>query len=569
MHTKVRAALVAGSTLLGGCTGVLSDSWSSADDPTPGPSVPSSEVAAPAVVAPFRQLTREEYENTVRRLLGYTGPVAELLSPESPTGPFTRNAFDHGVSEQGIVALQNVARIVAQAAVDERLADLAPCALDDPAVDDPAVDDPALGDSARATACGYDFIDRFAPRAFRRPLPPDVRQSLTGLFDEAIAEYDFPDALSLVLQSILQSPYFLYHVEEATGDESAPGVRYVDDYALASRLSYFLEGTLPDDALWEAAQAHTVARDLRHHVERLMGAEGLSRTAWSFHRQWLRTRDISGLYKNPTTTEGWPDAEIRNRAWEQSLEDFVTYVFTGGTPSLGELFTSPAVFLPPELATIYGSEVDPTLGVPTVPGPRVGLLTQPALLAKLAQPEQSNPVKRGVFLLQNVLCQHLPPPPPTLENAATAPQLSETATTRERYAQHSSDPSCAGCHIAGGIDALGFAFEHYDWLGQYRTLENGRPVDASGEFGNFSDESLQGPFQDAGELIQRLVASVEVRRCISGLWYEYALGRASRAADAPLLSALEPEWHAAGTDFRALVLAIVSSQAFRTRTEEQ
>ncbi|HVY25788.1 MAG TPA: DUF1588 domain-containing protein [Polyangiaceae bacterium] len=503
---------------------------------------PLAAVEAPAVTAPFRQLTRQEYEHTVRDLLSVGDKVAERLPPESPTGLFTRNAFDRNMNEQAVIAYEDVARDLAKAAVSSDLQKLVSC-------------DPA--DTANLSACGHAFIDTFGERAFRRPLTVATRDSLLGLFDASLRDYGFAEAISLTLQAIFQSPYFLYHVEASGSSELGPGATEVDEFGLAARLSYLLTGSLPDDSLWAAAKAGTLSAELGSHVNRLLTPERMGSVAWDFHQQWLRTVDLRSVYKDPARVVGFPEEGARNVAWEQSLHDFVTYVFGGDSPTLKTLFQSDALFLPPELSALYP------------PAPRFGLLTQPALLAKLAQPEQSNPVKRGLFVLQNALCQKIPPPPPAIADKAKAPMLATGMTTRQRYEQHSADPTCAGCHVAGGIDAFGFAFEHYDEVGRYRETENGQPIDSSGHYDKFADAARRQPFADAGELVERLVGSAELRDCMSALWYQYALGRAVRAEDAASLASLGQDFDAEGLDVRQLLVDVLTnSRAFRARGKE-
>lgn len=503
---------------------------------------PLAEVEAPAVAVPFRQMTRQEYQRTVQDLLGVLDNVAERLPPESPTGLFTRNAFDRNMNEQAITAYQEVAHDLAKAAVGQKLQQLVAC---------------DTTDVSKQAECGHAFVGTFAPRAFRRPLTPATRDNLTAVFDGGLRDYGFAEAISLTLRAILQSPYFLYHVEESGSAELGGGATEVDQFGLAARLSYLLTGSLPDDSLWAAAEAGTLSTDLASHVNRLLTPERMGSVAWDFHQQWLRTVDLRSIYKEPSRVLGFPEESARNAAWEQSLHDFVSNVFSGSSPTLSTLFKSDALFLPPGLAALY----------PTAP--RFGLLTQPALLAKLAQPEQSNPVKRGLFVLQNVLCQKIPSPPPAVADKAKAPMLAAGLTTRQRYEQHSSDATCAGCHVAGGIDAFGFAFEHYDEVGRYRESENGQAINSSGHYDNFSEAALRQPFADAGELVERLVQSAELRDCMSALWYQYALGRAVRAEDSATLASLGRAFAGDGLDVRRLLVdMLTNSRAFRARAKD-
>jgi len=192
---------------------------------------------------------------------------------------------------------------------------------------------------------------------------------------------------------------------------------------------------------------------------------------------------------------------------------------------------------------------------------RSGLLTQPGLLALLAGPDQSSPVRRGVFVLDKLMRQ--PPPPPPMGAAITPPPPDPNATTRERFDAHFADPACAGCHRT--IDAIGNGFEGYDAMGLKRTTENGKPVDTSGNILQARDASLLGGFTGVQELSQRLAGSRQVHDCLSSHLFRYALGRADGANDAcSLQSAQKAFWDGKGR-FQTLELAIVQSASFRTR----
>jgi hypothetical protein len=170
-------------------------------------------------------------------------------------------------------------------------------------------------------------------------------------------------------------------------------------------------------------------------------------------------------------------------------------------------------------------------------------------------------VLRGVFVREKLLCLEVEQPPPDV--VAVAPEVDQTATTRERFAQHTADPKCRGCHVV--IDGLGFGFERYDQLGRYRETENMLPVDDSGEVVSSLDPTLDGPFNGAIELSQRLAQNARVRDCVATQWYRYAMGRVEDESDACSLNQVKERFSTGNGAFRELLIGIVLSDAFRYR----
>ncbi|MGB1017146.1 MAG: DUF1588 domain-containing protein, partial [Nannocystaceae bacterium] len=241
----------------------------------------------------------------------------------------------------------------------------------------------------------------------------------------------------------------------------------------------------------------------------------------------------------------------------------VTFDEGGG---LRALLTASYLWTDPELATLYGvvaqeTATDEPTRVELDPTQRAGILTQLSVLAGHATASESSPIRRGKLVREQLLCEPLNPPPPTADISLPAPD--PDATTRERFAQHTADPTCAGCHTQ--IDPIGFGLENYDALGRYRSEENGFAIDASGEV---VGSDIEGGFVGAIELAHQLAESEQVRRCVARQWYRYALGRAEDLEvdfDRETLEALDATWVAAELDLQALLVALVTSDAFRVR----
>lgn len=496
----------------------------------------------------MRLLTRYEYDNTVLALLGDTSAPAQTFPPENQSTAFENNAGDHQVTKDTVRRYLDVAEDLAATARTSGFQGLpngaVPC-------------DVATGDAT----CGSAFIENFGRRAFRRPLEADEQALFEELFASELTERGFEEALGITLQAILQSPQFLYRIEMLPEGASVGEVVAVSDYEAASRLSYFLAATTPDDELLDAAAAgelHT-PEQLESQARRILETPEARTAVRQFHRQWLGLSALQSVTKDPAAFPGLA-LDTAPADWSQSVQNFTEHVVFDGGGTFDDLLQSDAVFLSAELAAFYGASPNGD-GTYTMPGERAGLLTQPALMALYAYPDRSSPIARGVWVRQRMLCQTLPPPPDDVD--IEPPSVDPNATTREQFAEHTSEPACAGCHVL--IDPLGFPFEHYDAVGQWRTEENGLAIDASGEFSGVADEALVGPIDDAVDMAGKLAQSSDFRDCATEQWFTFALGRLPDevADECSLMQASEVV--AESGDIRDLLVAIVVSDAFRYR----
>ena len=503
----------------------------------------------PAVgVSPLRRLTRSQYNNTIRDLLGIEGDPAATIAPDEKVGAFFSNSTA-SVTELLAEQYMRVAEDLAETAIAD-LDALLPC--------DPAVDDQA--------ACGAEFVDTFGKRAFRRPLTNAEREAMVGLFEKGRAEVDFSEGVRLVILAALQSPQFLYHLELDLPDAEGGDVIALDGWQVASRLSYFVWDSMPDDELLRAADAGALDDPdmLRVQAERMLDDPRAADAIASFHVQWLHIDALSLLEKNP---EAYPtfDTALRD-AMGQETARFADWVIRFDDGRLETLLTAPYSFLEGPLFSLYGvtqpADHDPTMPVALDPMQRAGLLTQPGVLAVHAHADQSSPVHRGKIVRENILCTPLAPPPPEVD--VVPPPLDPNATTRERFDQHRTDPSCAGCHNL--IDPIGFGFEHYDGIGAWRATDAGKPVDASGEL--IGTEDIDGPFDGAPELARVLAGSEQVRTCVAEQWFGFAFGRSPAEDDGCSFDAMSLAFAESDYDVRELLIAIVTTDAFRHRRIE-
>jgi hypothetical protein len=280
-----------------------------------------------------------------------------------------------------------------------------------------------------------------------------------------------------------------------------------------------------------------------------------------FFLQWL---ELDGLDRLEKDRELYPafGPELRD-AMRADTRRFVDYVFFATPARLSTFLTARYAFPSGPLEPVYGiDEGSLRVGDRAWPpeGTRAGLLTQPAFLAVHAGAEHTSPVRRGKWIREHLLCQSLPPPPPGVDTSF--PEVGPDATTRERFEQHSADPSCATCHAL--MDDLGFALEHYDAVGAWRDQENGHAIDASGALGG---TDVDGEFEDALSLSARLSESGQVRDCVTRQWFRYALGRVETDEDAGTIERSRNRLAGLDGGVRELVEALAASEAMRCRSE--
>ncbi len=543
--------------------------------PEPAPPLPIAKSKPPAPAprcevsagpAPLRRLTRDQYINSVFDLLAGKDPsaatslrglrgvstVASMTLPADETvGPFRSNVVA-APTELDAQQLMEASERAAEVAANQ-LARFYTCE---------AGSDPA--------ACARRFVDSFGRRVFRRPLRAVESDRYTQLFLQEARSGGPADGLRSVVSTLLQSPYFLDHTRE-DGAAAAPGVVELGPYALASRLAYMLWLSAPDEALLDAAASGSLATPagLRAQAERMLADERAQRAIVNFHLQWLGIEDVSSTPKNSKLFPFWSSDRKGGglypfrEAIRRETEQFVDHVIRHGDGKLDTLLTAPFSFVDEALFGYYGitrpANYDPSRPVALDPKQRAGLLTQGSFLAFHAHTAQSSPVARGVMVRKNLLCQDLPDPPPDVNN--NPPDPDPKLTTRERFEEHRLDGVCGGCHKL--IDPIGFGFENYDAVGQYRERENGNPIDATGELIEAGD--VGGAFDGAVQLANKLAKSKKVQTCYVKQWFRYALGRMETEADACSLKTAEDEFERSGRDVRALLLVLPTTDSFRMR----
>jgi uncharacterized protein DUF1592/uncharacterized protein DUF1588/uncharacterized protein DUF1595/uncharacterized protein DUF1587/uncharacterized protein DUF1585 len=496
--------------------------------------------------APLALLTRAQYDATISDLLGDDSQPSLSFPAENQVSGFNNNTEVHIANPLLVEQFMAAAEGIAARATAAQLGTLAPC----------------TGTSTvERASCGTSFVSSFGKRAFRRPLTGDEAQAFGTLFNGLNATRGYPAAVELTMQAILQSPQFLYRMDSARAATPETGAVALDSYQLAARLSYFLTGSMPDAELFRAADAGALSSsgEIELQARRLLETGRARAMVRDFNRQWLQLDQLSGLARN--VPSGVADVKGIGADYRESLQQFLDQVFWE-QGDLRSLFLSPVTFVNARLGGVLGLPAPETgyAAVNDAPG-RVGLLSQPGLMAMLAHADQSGPIQRGVFVRQRILCLDVPPPPPGLNPVAPDPDPS--LTTRERFRVHTAAPACSFCHKL--IDGTGFGFENYDQFGRYRTQENGLPVDASGEMLATGEAAVDGTYTGVLELSNRLALSPAVERCFSTNWYRYAMGRVETEADGCSLREVEQKFSASGGQLKELLIAVTLTEAFRYR----
>lgn len=491
----------------------------------------------------LRRLTRFEYGNTVRDLLGVEDAEADL--PEDAKVDFLSN--NAHAKQLGLAELETFARVAE---------DVATAAMT-------TIELPGCTADAPSTACLDAWLPTFLLRAFRRPPTEDDVARYRGLFDARVAAGDPPgEALRLVIQAVLLSPHFLYRDELAPDGSIAPGE--LDGYAVASRLSYLLWATMPDDTLLQAAADGELdtAAGVESHARRMLDDPRASAPLSIFVDEWLYILDSNQLSKSAALYPAFTP-EIR------ALLDEERDAFTRDAVGAGDLvalLSGSHSYMNAALAAYYGVSGptgDAFERVELDPDRSAGLLTQGAFLAANAKANQTSPVSRGNFVLARLVCQSVPPPPPGVPPLPDPDALPDL-TTRERLEMFHLEGSCATCHKT--MDELGFLFEHYDADGRWRDDEAGKPVDSAVELAGIP--GLEGSYAGAPEFVRALVDSDALRSCVSRQWFRFGTGRIESVDDTDTLTALQDAFAASPDDAKEMIVALTQTDAFRYRTDD-
>lgn len=414
-------------------------------------------------------------------------------------------------------------------------------------------------EAADERSCAVDIVTNLAGRAFRRPITDEDLAGLMTFYDSGYGDGDFERGVRDAVSAILASPHFLYRAESSAGE--------LDDFELASRLSFFLWSSLPDQELLDLARVSRLsdADVLAGQIDRMLADERAIALVDDFAYQWL---DLARLYEIVPDRGQFPYASgllDPRELLEQELRLFIDGVLRGGQ-SVVDLMTADYTYLNERLAMLYGIETvkGARFRRVTLDDPRrYGLLGKGAVLMLTAYPNRTSPVVRGAWIMERILGAPPPEPPPDVPDLPQNQRGEPARTLRARLEQHRENPTCFGCH--GIMDPLGFALENFNTVGQLREHDpdTQTPIDASGELADGT--SIDGP----NGLRQALMEEPEIFvQTFTENLMTYALGRSLDYRDMPLVRDIVRR--AEDDDYRleSIVLGIVSSDAFRMREAE-
>jgi hypothetical protein len=495
----------------------------------------------------IRRLSRSEYDRTMQDLLGTTATHGANFSADAVVAGFDNNADALGVGPLLADQMREAAEELAEEATQD-IAALAGCS--------------PLGD-AEEQSCAASFVVEFGARAFRRPLSKEETQRYTQLCELVRSEDGFGPCIGLVVQAMLQSPHFLFRAE--LGTLTQDNSYTLSSYEVASQLSYFIWGTMPDEDLFAAAKSGGLAKksEVLSQAKRMLASPKAKSMVEHFASQWLGVGQVLTKAKDAATYPDF-DAALR-QAMHEETRRFVSHVLLAGTGKPSELFSAPYTFVNSTLASHYGMDkpAKDWSKVALPAGQRQGLLTHGSVLSTWALPGGSSPIHRGLFVRQQLFCQPLPMPPPSVN--LQPPPVDPKQTTRERFAAHLSDPVCASCHDL--IDPIGATFEHYDGIGRFRTHEDGKAIDDAGAI--HATSATNGEVDGVFGLAAQLKDSPDVESCFARNWFRYAYGVEESAELSCLLDDVVAGYLQGDNTFTGLALALTQSEHFSTRNDDE
>jgi hypothetical protein len=498
---------------------------------------------APYVASPSvgRRLSRAELDNTLRDLLGDdTGATTRLLA-EDLYSPYDNDYRSQLASGALIDSLEGLAT------------DVATRVLADPALRARLV--PCTPSGAGDAACFREVVQTFGKRAFRRPLSSAEVDAYLPLLDFATENnpdvpHDFYTAVGLVVRAVIQDPEFLYRIEVGT-ETAQSGIFELDDYETATRLSYLLWGTTPDDGLLAEADAGgLVDATARVAFARTMLDDPRAKTQLQrFHAMWLGYRAL-------------PHPAALTAAFQRETSALLDRVIFDEPQSYLNLFTFAETYLDDTLADHYGLPQPGGQGwVDYGSSGRAGILSHGSVLSAFSKFTDTSPTQRGIFVRTRLLCQEIMPPPVNVV-ADKPPGDKDAVCKYDRYEQHRTSDSCAGCHSQ--LDPIGFGLENYDIAGRYRTTDDGLPqcmIAGEGEVLGV------GTFSGPAELGALLVDEGLVQPCLVRQFFQFAAGRPAEGNEREALSALQTSFQGSDHELRELLLSYIGADAFGLRME--
>lgn len=517
----------------GGCVGIIGDL---------GGSPIAEEVENEIAVSGLRRLTAQEYATTVQDLVGFVPNNVRETLPIDPLLPFD-NDFTYQKASEALIQ-----------GADLLAGDIATGVLADTALRDKLVGCAPSG--PMDDGCFRSFLGAFGRRVFRRPLATEEIDKFATFLPHAAVSGDFYTAVDSAIRAFLQHPAFLYRVEIGTPVLGSPGVNKLNDYEVATRLSYFIVGSTPEEWLLDDVGAGKLAtpEGLRAAAEKLFAQDRAKARMSRFHELWLGYSTLSNMGIS-ADMRGETDALISRIIFEEKRP-------------WTDMLTSDETYVTPNLATHYGLP-SPGAGPGWVAygtSGRKGILSQATFLSAVAKFGDTSPTQRGLLVRTRLFCQVIPKPPPELMvNVDMPPDSGDpNACKSDRYFMAKTN-GCKNCHAL--MDPIGFGLENYDAAGRYRPTEPNRPdcvIDGQGVFDGV------GNFNGPAELADLMLKAGGVDQCVAQQLYRYGVGRTELDfRDQALLDRLVADASGqGGLRLDQFILDFVTSDAIRFRREE-
>ncbi len=479
---------------------------------------------------PLRRLTEDEYNNSVRDLFAGVQIPRQTFAPDERVSGFEANVLAP-VSELMAEEYQRAAEAISETVLGT---DLLPNT------------EPAAVRS---------FVTDLATRAYRRPATPEEVDALVALYDAGATEFDGETGAQMVVEAVLQSPNFLYRSE--VGIDSDEPVVQLTNYEVASRLSYFLWGSIPDEELLTAAAEGklTTASEIETQARRMLASPKARDRVNTVMAQWLR---VDAIENTDHGDEAFTD-EMRSSMMAET-QAFIDEVIWEDGGSVNTLLTANYTFVDSNIASLYGLEATADEGLVRVelPDNRLGLLSQPGVLSANGHGQYS--VHRGKFIREALLCTPPYSPPDVLEELPTFDGESMRSKAEKRM--NATDEGCAGCHSQ--YDGIGLAFDNFDELGRYRTEdEHGNALTAGGVI--TATGEIDGDIDGVEELATTLAGSDAVKTCVAKQFFRYATARNEGSGDACSMHVIQTALDASGGDIKEMLVALTKTDAFRYR----
>jgi hypothetical protein len=493
----------------------------------------------------LRRLNRTEYNNTIRDLVGVNF---------RPADDFPADDVGYGFDNIGDVLSLPPLLLEKYLAAAEKIVTAA--------LDKPETRARILfikPTDKNKDECARKILERFARRAYRRPLATPEVERLAGFVKLAEAQGDsFEKGIELALEAILTSPHFLFRIERDPRRPKEQLDYQVNEYELATRLSYFLWSTMPDAELFSLAEQGALRKNLVTQVRRMLRDFKAHALVENFAGQWLQLRNLKNVTPDPDLFPKFDEA-LRAAMLGETERFFESIV--AEDRSVLDFLDADFTFLNERLARHYGIvgiKGDQFQRVSLKGGPRGGIVTQASILTITSNPTRTSPVKRGKWILENILGTPPPPPPPGAGELSEDKKVVLSGSLRKRMEQHRANPNCATCHQR--MDPLGFGLENFDAVGGWRDRDGEFPIDASGVLPD--GKSFQGPTELKAILKGKHEAFC---RCLTERLVTYALGRGLEAYDKCALDEITKGAARNGYRFSSLVIEIVKSDPFQKR----